>query len=77
MNALQYREAAWRYWGYEAGPIKPDASTLSDADLRDVELLLASSSLPQGARDDVMREWDRRHLKVKVYTDTAPKKKRR
>lgn len=76
MNAQEYADAAWKYWGYEASELKPDITQLSDDDLYQVSLF-DSPGLPTAAEAELTREWDNRRLRVKVYRDNSPVRKKR
>lgn len=56
MNTHGYVEAAWRYWGVNAGPTKPKAEDLTD----EVLFAVQKQKLPMQAYEEVLTEWERR-----------------
>lgn len=74
MKAEDYLNAAWDYWGLDAGPDKPNVEQLSDEELYRVQFFDAPS-LPSAAHAEVMTEWSKRHLRVKLYRENAPRRK--
>lgn len=74
MRAEDFLNAAWAYW-VQAAPddVRPSPSDLSDDELYRVQLFDAPG-LPSAAYAEVMTEWSKRHLRVKVYRDTSPRR---